>query len=247
MGKIKKTIEALILTAGMTLLGACSVAEQPKEQAKQNKVERDAGRPQFTNIQTDGMIYFKDNDPRGMKGFVEYGNTVAELNPWLKEKTGTGFYTHQGIVQETNHFKSYSVDRDGNHSDTVDVYYDEESNHLFSSKPEGFKERVTVFGTEKKPYDWKRFSPKFFMGWGRTVVFLDNNAVGMEAYAINGNKHIKLKRWHTEPQEARFEFPKGALKETGITDFYAVDRNGNKSKTHKIYTLEGHTSLKPFT
>ncbi len=82
---------------------------------------------------------------------------------------------------------------------------------------------------------------------GKYIDFKDNNAVGMTAYAVCEDKKVKLVNRCKLKHSASFVVPREVRDNMPYTfEVYAVDREGNKSETVKIYNLESVLSTTPF-
>ncbi len=69
------------------------------------------------------------------------------------------------------------------------------------------------------------------------VWFNDDIAPGMHAFIDYGNGEKEMQCDDERAESCSFEIPKGALEAKEFT-VYAVDRDGNKSKLKKLYTLD---------
>lgn len=94
-----------------------------------------------------------------------------------------------------------------------------------------------------KPWNFqnKTKSPRFSKINGEFIEFKDNYGIDMQAYVKFGNEdaEIELKRVNQGFRGATFELPEKKELVESVT-FYAIDRDGNKSKAKTFKAKEGY-------
>lgn len=75
-----------------------------------------------------------------------------------------------------------------------------------------------------------------------SVCFSDNNALGMKGYANYEDTLIELKRLSGDPDSQDFLIPKDFLNKDFKFKVFAIDKDGHKSWSKKLYSYHGYVS-----
>ena len=89
-------------------------------------------------------------------------------------------------------------------------------------------------------YD-KNILPELSYKGNLSVAFKDNFAPGMKGYIFNSKtgKETELKLHDSYVNEASFILPEEVRKNDSLFEVYVIDRDGNKSKREKFFSLSG--------
>ncbi|HLD38464.1 MAG TPA: hypothetical protein VJA20_03410 [Candidatus Nanoarchaeia archaeon] len=174
--------------------------------------------------------YGKDNKYSGLQG--KY-NSLANEYAALENEKGKVYGLYQKEISKNKELNSLL----GKNSASTEKGYSNIRQSTETKKKYNAK-------NENLLRNWKSISPRFFSVGEESVSFKDNSPESMEAFArYETGRLIPLKKIEDSDKCSVFYLPHIDFHQ-GTIYVYAVDKDGNSSREHPVYILDGIVSKK---